>query len=153
LFPERGDVRLRLAESLVTVGEHGAAINHYGVALTLLPAQAASISSAIVRAYQAWGQGVMRQGQFMEAARLFRTALQLDSSNGALYFALGQAEFHRRALEAAIEAFEAALTYEPGLLHEVDPYLAKAQALRGGPQTVVIDFPPGATRIEVSVLI
>ena len=153
VLPERGDVRLRLAESLVASGEYGAAINQYGAALTLLPAQAASITSAIVRAYQAWGQGLMRQGQFMEAVRLFRTALQLDSSNGALYFALGQAEFRRRALEAAIEAFETALTYEPGLHPEIDPYLTKAQALQGGPQTVVIDFPPGATRIEVSVLI
>jgi clan AA aspartic protease (TIGR02281 family) len=35
----------------------------------------------------------------------------------------------------------------------VEPYLIKAQALRGGPQTAVINFPPGSTRIEVSVLI
>jgi predicted aspartyl protease len=95
----------------------------------------------------------MRQGQFVEAARLLRAALQLDSTNGELYVALGQAEFHRRALEAAIEAFETALTYEPGLQSEVEPYLTKAQALQGGPQTVVIDFPPGSTRIEIRVLI
>src|SRR5262249_44068745 len=66
LLPERGDVRLRLAESLVAIGEYGTAINQYGAALTLLPAQAASITSAIVRAYQAGGGGRLHQGPFME---------------------------------------------------------------------------------------
>ena len=67
--------------------------------------------------------------------------------------ALGQAAWRQRALETAIEAFEAALTYAPSLQPEVEPYLTKAQALRGGPQTAVIDFPPGARRIEVAVVI
>jgi cytochrome c-type biogenesis protein CcmH/NrfG len=153
LVPERGDLRLRLAESFVTLGDYGEALNQYGVALHLLPSQAAEITLAMVRAYQDWGRGLLRQGQFVEAARLFRAALQLDSDNGELYFALGQAEFRRRAIEAAVEAFEAALTYEPGLQPEIEPYLTRAQMLQAGPHTVVIDFPPGATRIEVPVLI
>src|SRR5215470_19093718 len=74
-----------------------------------------------------------------------------DSTNGELYFALGQAEWRQRALDPAIAAFEAALTYAPGLRPEVEPYLTKAWSLQGGPQTAVIDFPPGSTRIEVAV--
>ena len=57
------------------------------------------------------------------------------------------------ARATAIEAFEAALTYAPGLQPEVEPYLTKARALQGGPQTAVIDFPPGARRIEAAVVI
>jgi len=45
------------------------------------------------------------------------------------------------------------LAYAPGLQSEVESYLTKAQALRGGPQTAVIDFPPGARHIEVAVMI
>src|SRR4029450_12740668 len=77
----------------------------------------------------------------------------MDSTNGELYFALGQAEWRQRALDPAIEAFEAARTYAPSLQPEVEPDLIKAQALRGGPQSAVIDFPPGARRIEVAVVI
>lgn len=151
--PEDGDLRLRLADSFVARGAYSDAIAQYEAALPLLPAHAAAITSAVVRTYQTWGQGRLRQGRFVEAARLFRTALQLDSTNGELYVALGQAEWRQRALDTAIEAFEAALTYAPGLQPEVEPYLTKARALQGGPQTVVIDFPPGSTRIEVPVVI
>ena len=66
------------------------------------------------------------------AASLFREALQIDATNGGIYFALGQAEFRRQAFEAAIQAFETAVAYEPGLRGEVEPYLAKARALLGG---------------------
>jgi tetratricopeptide (TPR) repeat protein len=151
--PEIGDLRLRLAESFGARGAYSDVIAQYTAALPLLPAQAAVITNAIVRWYQTWGQEQLRQGHLGDAARLFRTALEMDSTNGELYFALGQAEWRQRALDTAIEAFEAALTYAPILQPEVEPYLTKAQALRGGPQTAVIDFPPGARRIEVSVVI
>jgi tetratricopeptide (TPR) repeat protein len=131
-------------------GAYSDAIAQYTAAVPLLPAQAAVITHAIVRWYQTWGQEQLRQGHLGDAARLFRTALEMDSTNGELYFALGQAEWRQRALDTAIEAFEAARTYAPSLQPEVEPYLTKAQALRGGPQTAVIDFPPGARRIEVA---
>jgi clan AA aspartic protease (TIGR02281 family) len=70
-----------------------------------------------------------------------------------LYFALGQAEFRRQAFEAAIQAFETAFAYEPGLRGEVEPYLTKARALLGGPGAIVINFLPGSTRIEVPVVL
>jgi hypothetical protein len=151
--PESGDLRLRLAESLGARGAYSDAIAQYMAAVPLLPAQAAVLTHTIVRVYQTWGQEQLRQGRLGDAARLFRTALEMDNTNGELYFALGQAEWRQRALETAIEAFEAALTYAPSLQPEVEPYLTKAQALRGGPQTAVIDFPPGARRIEVAVVI
>ena len=151
--PESGDLRLRLAESYGARGAYSDAIAQHTAALPLLPAQTAVITNAIVRLYQTWGQEQLRQGHLGDAARLFRTALEMDSTNGELYFALGQAAWRQRALDAAIEAFEAALTYAPSLQPEVELYLTKAQALRGGPQTAVIDFPPGARRIEVSVVI
>ena len=151
--PESGDLRLHLAESLGARGAYSDAIAQYTAAVPLLPAQAVVITSAIVRWYQTWGQEQLRLGHFGDAARLFRTALELDSTNGELYFALGQAEWRQRALDPAIEAFEAARTYAPSLQPEVEPYLTKAQALRGGPQTAVIDFSPGARRIEVAVVI
>jgi tetratricopeptide (TPR) repeat protein len=151
--PESGDLRLRLAESLGARGAYSDAIAQYTAAVPLLPAQAAVITHTIVRVYQTWGQEQVRQGRLGDATRLFRTALEMDNTNGELYFALGQAEWRQRALETAIEAFEAALTYAPSLQPEVEPYLTKAHALRGGPQTAVIDFPPGARRIEVSVVI
>jgi clan AA aspartic protease (TIGR02281 family) len=84
---------------------------------------------------------------------LLREALQLDSSNGELYFLLGQAEFRHQAIEAAVQAFEAALSYEPALRAEIEPYLTRASALQSGPQTIVITFPPGSTRIEVPAVI
>ena len=151
--PQDGDLRLRLAESLGARGAYSEAIAQYAVAFPLLPGQAAVISNAMVRTYQTWGQGQLRQGRFGEAARLFRTALDLDGTNGELYFALGQAEWRQRALDSAIAAFEAARTYAPGLRPDVEPYLTKARSLQGGPQTAVIDFPPGSTRIEVAVVI
>jgi tetratricopeptide (TPR) repeat protein len=151
--PQDGDLRLRLAESFGARGAYSEAMAQYAVAFPLLPGQAAVISNAMVRTYQTWGQGQLRQGRFGEAARLFRTALDLDGTNGELYFALGQAEWRQRAVDAAIAAFEAARTYAPGLRPAVEPYLTKAQALQGGPQTAVIDFPPGATRIDVAVVI
>jgi tetratricopeptide (TPR) repeat protein len=152
-LPEHGDMRLRLAGSLVEVGEYREAIEQYWVAYDLLPLQAPDIVRAIVHVYRGWGQELLRQGDFAAAANLFREALQLDSGNGELYFALGLAEFRRLAFDAAIEAFQAAQSLNPGLRGEVEPYLTKARALRGGPQTAVINFAPGSTRIEVSVVI
>jgi hypothetical protein len=152
-LPEHGDMRLRLAESLADLSEYREAIDQYWVAYDLLPLQATDIVRAIVRVYRDWGQELLRQGDFAAAANMFREALQLDSANGELYFALGLAEFRRLAFDAAIEAFQAAQTFNPGLRGEVEPYLAKARALRGGPQTAVINFPPGSTRIEASVVI
>ena len=152
-FPERGSIRLRLAESYAGLGESREAIEQYWLALDLLPAQAADITKAMLRAYRDWGQALLRQGEFSSAANLFREALQIDTTNGELYYALGQAEFRRQAFEEAIQAFETALAYEPGLRGEVEPYLTKARALVGGPETVVITFPPGSTRIEIPVLL
>src|SRR5437870_3120794 len=108
--PESGDLRLRLPQSLGARGAYSDAIAQYTAAVPLLPAQAAVITHAIVRVYQTWGQEQLRQGHFGDAARLFRTALEMDSTNGELYFALGQAEWRQRALDPAIEAFEAART-------------------------------------------
>jgi clan AA aspartic protease (TIGR02281 family) len=152
-LPEHGGIRLRLGESFARLGEYREAVEHYWLALDLLPAQATEIAKAIVRAYHDWGQASLRQGDFVAAANLFREALQLDTTNGALHFALGQAEFRRQAFDAAIQAFESAIAYEPGLRGEVEPYLTKARAFMGGPNTVVISFPPGSTRIEVPVVI
>ena len=128
--PESGDLRLRLAESFGARRAYSDAIAQYTAAFPLLPAQAAVITNAVVQVYQTWGQAQLRQGHFGDAARLFRTALEMDSTNGALYFALGQAAWRQRALETAVEAFEAALTYAPGLQPEVEPYLTKAHALQ-----------------------
>jgi Tfp pilus assembly protein PilF len=152
-LPENGDIRLRLAQSFAGLGEFREAIEQYWLALDFLPAQATNIANAIVRAYHDWGQGLLRQGDYTTAAAMFREALQIDTTNGELHFALGQAEFRRQEFEAAIQAFEAALAYNPGLRAEVEPYLTKARALLGGPETVVITFPPGSTRIEVPVVI
>jgi clan AA aspartic protease (TIGR02281 family) len=152
-LPEHGGIRLRLAESYVRLGEAREALDQYWLALDLLPAQATDITNAIVRVYRDWGQALLRQGDVTTAANLFREALQIDSTNGGLYFALGQAEFRRQAFEAAIQALESAMAYDPGLRGEVEPYLSKARALLGGPETVVIMFPPGASRIEVSVIV
>jgi hypothetical protein len=152
-FPEHGSIRLRLAESYAGLGESREAIEQYWLALDLLPTQAADINKAMLRAYRDWGQALLRQGEFGSASNLFREALQIDGTNGELYFALGQAEFRRQAFEEAIQAFETTLAYEPGLRGEVEPYLAKARALLGGPGTVVITFPPGSTRIEIAVLL
>jgi tetratricopeptide (TPR) repeat protein len=152
-LPEHGRIRLRLAESYAGLGESREAIEQYWLALDFLPAQAADIGKAMLRAYRDWGQALLRQGEFSSAANLFREALQVDATNGELYFALGQAEFRRQAFEEAIQAFEAALAYEPGLRGEVEPYLTKARALLGGPETVVITFPPGSKRIEIPMLL
>jgi clan AA aspartic protease (TIGR02281 family) len=152
-LPEHGGIRLRLAESYARLGEYREAIEQYWLALDLLPAQATEVANALVRAYRDWGQEWLRQGEFAAAANLFREALQIDTTNGGLYFALGQAEFRRQAFEAAIQAFESAISYEPGLRGEVEPYLSKARALLGGPETVVITFLPGSTRIEIPVVI
>jgi tetratricopeptide (TPR) repeat protein len=152
-LPEHGELRLRLAGSFFALGEYRDALDHYSVAFDLSPAQAADITKAVVRTYREWGLTLLRQGDFLLAANVLREALQLDSVNGELYFVLGQAEFRRQELDAAIQAFEAALSYEPGLRIEVEPYLTKARALQGGPQTAVINFLPGSTRIEVPVMI
>jgi clan AA aspartic protease (TIGR02281 family) len=152
-LPEHGGIRLRLGESFARLGEYREAVEHYWLALDLLPAQATEIAKAIVRSYHDWGQTLLRQGDFVTAANLFREALQLDTANGALHFALGQAEFRRQDFDAAIQAFESAIAYEPGLRGEIEPYLTKARAFMGGPNTVVISFPPGSTRIEVPVVI
>jgi predicted aspartyl protease len=152
-LPEHGEIRLRLAGSFFDLGDYREALDHYWVAFDLLPAQAADITRAVVRTYRNWGVALLRQGEVAAAANLLREALQFDNANGELYFALGQAEFRRQAFDAAIQAFEAALAYEPALRGEVEPYLVKARALQGGPQTAVIDFPPGSTRIEVPVVI
>jgi clan AA aspartic protease (TIGR02281 family) len=152
-LPEHGGVRLRLAESFARLGEYREAVEQYWLAFDLLPTRATDIASAIVGVYRDWGQESLRQGDFTTAANVFREALQIDTTNGKLYFALGQAEFRRQAFDAAIQALETAVAYEPGLRVEVEPYLAKARALLGGPETVVIAFPPGSTRIEVSVMI
>jgi clan AA aspartic protease (TIGR02281 family) len=152
-LPEHGGIRLRLGESFAKLGEYREAVEHYWLALDFLPAQATEIAKAIVRSYHDWGQALLRQGDFVAAANLFREALQLDTTNGALHFALGQAEFRRQDFDAAIQALESAIAYEPGLRGEIEPYLTKARAFRGGPNTVVISFPPGSTRIEVPVVI
>jgi clan AA aspartic protease (TIGR02281 family) len=135
------------------LGEYREAIEQYWLALDLVPAQATDIGKSIVRGYREWGRELLRQGDFTTAATLFREALQIDGTNGELHFALGLAEFRRQAFEAAIQAFETALAYEPGLGGEVEPYLTKARALLGGPGAIVINFPPGSTRIEVAVLL
>ena len=152
-LPEHGGIRLRLAESYARQADYREAIEQYWMALDLLPAPAADMTQAIVRVYRDWGQELLRQGDFSTAASVFREALQIDAANGGLYFGLGQAEFRRQAFEAAIEAFDTAVAYEPGLRGEVEPYLTKARALLGGPETVVITFPPGATRIEVPAMV
>ncbi|HSF34203.1 MAG TPA: aspartyl protease family protein [Candidatus Tectomicrobia bacterium] len=152
-LPEHGMIRLRLAESFARLGEYREAIEQYWLVPDLLPAQAAAVANAVARVYRDWGQESLRQGDFAGAANLLREALQLDSTNGGLYFVLGQAEFRRQAFEAAIQALENAIAYEPGLRGEVEPYLAKARALLGGPETLVITFPPGSTRIEIPVVI
>jgi tetratricopeptide (TPR) repeat protein len=152
-LPEHGGIRFRLAESYARQGEYREALEQYWLALDLSPEGASDTSNAIVRTYRDWGQELLRQGDFATAASLFREALQIDTTNGGLYFALGQAEFRRQAFEAAIQAFDTAVAYEPGLRGEVEPYLTKARALLGGPETVVITFAPGSTRIEVPVVV
>ncbi len=152
-LPEHGEIRLRLAGSFFELGEYREALDHYWVAFDLLPAETEDITKAVVRTYRNWGTTLLDQGDFATAANLLREALQLDNANGELYFTLGQAEFRRQAFDAAIQAFEAALVYEPGLRGDVEPYLTKARALQGGPRTAVIAFPPGSTRIEVPVVI
>jgi tetratricopeptide (TPR) repeat protein len=152
-LPEHGGVRLRLAESYARMGEPREAIEQYWLALDLLPAQATDIASALVRLYDDWGRDLLRQGDFVSAANLFREALQVDATNAGVYFGLGLAEFRRQAFDAAIEALENAITYEPGLRGEVEPYLSKARALLAGPETAVITFPPGSSRIEVLVVV
>jgi tetratricopeptide (TPR) repeat protein len=153
LLPDRGPLRLRFAESYAAREEYREAIEQYLLASELLSSQAEDTTPAIVRTYRQWGQALLRQGQFTAAANMFREALQWDGANGELYFAWGKAEFHQRALRAAIQAFEAAQIYDPSLRSEVEPYLLKAQALLEGPRAAVIDFPPGATRIEVPVVL
>jgi tetratricopeptide (TPR) repeat protein len=152
-LPEHAGIRLRLAESMIRQGDYREAIEQYWLALDLSPTPAPAIPKAIVQAYRDWGQELLRQGDFATAAGLFREALQIDATNAGLYLALGQAEFRRQAFDLAIHAFESAIAYEPGLRGEVEPYLLKARALLGGPETAVITFPPGATRIEVMVLV
>lgn len=152
-LPERGPLRVRLAESHLARGEYREAIDQYLLASELPSSQAPDLMPAVVHAYRAWGDELLRQGQFIAAANTFREALHLDSKNAELYLAWGKAELRQRALPVAIQAFEAALTYDPGLYREVEPYLTKAHALLGGPQTAVIDFPPGSTRIEVAVVL
>ena len=152
-LPEHAGIRLRLAESFARQGDYREAIEQYWLALDLSPTPAPDIAKAIVQAYRDWGQELLRQGDFSTAASLFREALQIDATNGGLYVALGHAEFRRQAFDAAIQAFESAIACEPGLRSEVEPYLIKARALLGGPETVVINFPPGSTRIEVAVLV
>jgi tetratricopeptide (TPR) repeat protein len=152
-LPEHAGIRLRLADSLAQHGDYREAIEQYWLALDLSPTPAPAIAKAIVQAYRDWGQELLRQGDFSTAASLFREALQIDATNGGLYVALGHAEFRRQAFDAAIQAFETALAYEPGLRSEVEPYLIKARSLSGGPETVVITFPPGSTRIEVAVVV
>jgi Tfp pilus assembly protein PilF len=152
-LPEHGGIRLRLAESFARLGEYREAIEQYWLVLDLLPTQAADIGTAVARVSRDWGQELLRQGDFASAANLFREALQIDSTNSGLYFALGHAEFRRQAFEAAIQAWESAIAYEPGLRGELEPYLTKARALLGGPETVIITFPPGSTRIEILVVI
>jgi clan AA aspartic protease (TIGR02281 family) len=152
-LPEHGGIRFRLGQSYARLGDYREAIEHYWLALDLLPARATEVAEAIVRVYHDWGQTLLKQGDFAAAAGLFREALQLDSTNGGLYWALGLAEFRRQAFEAAIQAFENAIAYEPGLRGEVESYLAEARAFLGGPNTVVIAFPPGSTRIEIPVVI
>jgi predicted aspartyl protease len=152
-LPEHGEIRLHLAENLLAMGEYREAIEQYWLALELLPTQVPDIVGGIMAVYREWSEELMRQGNPTAAATVLREALQLDATNGELYFALGRAEFRRQALEAAIEAFEAALSYNASLRGEVEPYLARARALLGGPQTVVINFSPGSTRIEVQVLL
>ncbi|MBI3325285.1 MAG: tetratricopeptide repeat protein [Nitrospinae bacterium] len=152
-LPERGDIRQRLAERLFALRAYREAIDQYRVAFALLPLNTTDLSTAVVRVYREWGNALLRQGDFAAAASVFREALQLSSDNGEIYFALGKAEFRQRAIGAAIQAFEAAQALDPGLWPEVEPYWTKARALLGGPQAVVIDFPPGMTRIEVPVVI
>ena len=152
-LPEHSGIRLRLAQSFAQQGDYREAIEQYWLALDLAPSPTPDIAKAIMQAYRDWGQELLRQGDFSAAASLFREALQIDATNGGLFFALGQAEFRRQAFEAAIQAFETAVAYEPGLRGEVEPYLTKARALLGGPDTVVITFPPGSTRIEVVVVV
>jgi tetratricopeptide (TPR) repeat protein len=152
-LPEHGEIRLRLAGSFFELGEFRDALEHYGVAFDLLPLQGPEITKAVVRTYREYGRVALRQEEFSTAANLLREALQLDGSNGELYFLLGQAEFRRQALDAAVQAFEAAVSYDSGLRGEIEPYLTKARALQSGPQTIVITFPPGSTRIEVPAVI
>jgi clan AA aspartic protease (TIGR02281 family) len=152
-LPEHGGIRLRLGESYARQGDYREAIEQYWLALDFSPTPGPDIAKAVAQAYRDWGQELLRQGDFTAAAGLFRESLQIDATNGGLYFALGQAEFRRQAFEAAIQAFETAVAYEPGLRSEVEPYLAKARALSGGPETVVITFPPGSMRIEVSAVV
>jgi tetratricopeptide (TPR) repeat protein len=152
-LPEHGGIRRRLAEQLLAIGEYREAIDQYWAALDVLPAQAPELMRSIVGVYRNWSEAQVRQGDPSAAASLLREALQFDAANGELYFALGRAEFRRQALDAAIEAFETALIYDPALRGEVEPYLTRARALLGGPQTIVINFPPGATRIEVPVVL
>jgi Tfp pilus assembly protein PilF len=152
-LPEHAGIRLRLADSLVQQGDYREAIEQYWLALDLSSTPAPAIARAIVQAYRDWGQELLRQGDASTAANLLREALQIDATNGGLYAALGQAEFRRQAFDAAIQAFETAMAYEPGLRGEVEPWLSKARALLGGPETAVVTFPPGSTRIEVTVLV
>jgi tetratricopeptide (TPR) repeat protein len=152
-LPEHGEIRRRLAEHLIAIGEYREAIDQYWQALELLPTQAPDLVRAIVGVYREWSEELVRQGDPTAAAVLLREVLQFDATNGELYFALGRAEFRRQALEAAIEAFETALAYDPGLRGEVEPYLTRTRALLGGPQTIVINFAPGSTRIEVPVIL
>jgi tetratricopeptide (TPR) repeat protein len=152
-LPEHSGIRQRLAESFAQQGDYREAIEQYWLALDFAPAPAPDITKAIMQLYRDWGQELLRHGDFPAAASLFRESLQIDATNGGLYFALGQAEFRRQAFEAAVQAFEAAVAYEPGLRGEVEPYLTKARALLGGPETAVITFTPGSTRIEVVVMV
>jgi tetratricopeptide (TPR) repeat protein len=152
-LPEHAGIRRRLADSLAQHGDYREAIEQYWLALDLSPTPEPAITKAIVQVYQDWGQELLRQGDSSTAASVFREALQLDATHAGIHLALGHAEFRRQAFDAAIQAFETALAYEPGLRGEVEPYLVKARALIGGPETAVITFAPGSTRIEVAVTV
>jgi TolB-like protein len=63
-------------------------------------------------------------------------ALAIDPQNGLAYMALGLVHHYSRRPEAALQAFETALTYDPNNLDIIDDYARLLQALGRGEEAL-----------------
>ena len=124
LDPQRSDVRLRLARTLMQLQEYDEAAEHFARCLKEDPDDPDVLAG--------WGRCLVRQGKSAEARRAFQRALEIDPEHFDARLALGQLALADGRNQTALKRLTEACRERP---HDTEARYALAKVLQAEGQT------------------
>ena len=105
LAPQRVDIRLRLANALLTLQQTSHAASHFQQLLKTCPNSSEVLTG--------WGRTLVEQGQLNQAREIFTKVLMAHPDDYGAILALGQLELNANHLEQALALLQQAVALNP----------------------------------------